>query len=293
MSNKKVGWSEADRKGHRLLIVRRVVVYFVLIVMAFLTLFPLVSLVINTTRAGGDISTKFSLLPGASFVGNLKKALSNGDMQILTSLKNSIIVAAFSSILSVYFSTLTAYGLYAYNFKLKKYAFGFIMLVMMVPTQVSVIGFYRMMKNYGLLDTFIPLIIPAIAAPAVFFFIKQYMESSLPLEIVEAGRIDGGHEFYIFNALVLPIVKPAIAVQFIFTFVASWNNYFIPQLIITDKSKWTMPIFVASLQSAANDNFDMGAIFMSLAIAIIPIVIVYLIMSKSIIRGVTLGSVKG
>lgn len=293
MSKNRVGWSAADRKGHRILVTRRVVVYFVLILMAVITLFPLLSLVINATRASGDIQTSFSLIPGSSLVGNFNKAMANDDMEILTAMKNSIIVAVFSSILSVYFSTLTAYGIYAYNFKLKKYAFGFILLVMMVPSQVSVIGFYRMMRTYGLTDTFIPLIIPTIAAPAVFFFIKQYMESSLPMEIVEAGRIDGGHEFYIFNALVLPIVKPAIAVQFIFTFVASWNNYFIPQMIITSKTKWTLPIFIASLKSAANDNFDVGAIYMSLALAIIPIVIVYLIMSKSIIRGVTLGSVKG
>ena len=195
---------------------------------------------------------------------------------------NSLIVAVISCVTSVYIATLTAYGLYAYNFRLKKAAFVFIMVILMVPTQVSALGFVEMMDAWGIKDSFIPLIFPTLASPAVFFFIKQYMESSLPLEIVEAGRI-----------VVMPILKPALAVQMIFQFVASWNNYFLPQLLMDNSSEnATLPLVVASLQAEAYLT-DLGEIYMILGFAIIPLIVVYLCLSKFIIRGVALGSVKG
>ena len=188
--------------------------------------------------------------------------------------------------------TLTAYGLYAYNFELKKPAFMFIMMILVMPTQVCALGFLRLITNMHLDDTLIPLIVPAIAAPSVFYFMFSYMQSSLPLELVEAARIDGSGEFRTFNAIVVPILKPAIAVQAIFSFVGSWNNYFVPALVITTKSKQTLPIMIASLRSADFLKFDMGKVYMMILIAIVPIIVVYLLLSKFIIEGVTLGGVK-
>lgn len=273
--------------------IRRTIVYIVLIVSCIVALFPFVLLIINATRNHAQIQAGISFLPGTSLIRNLQKVLNDENIPMVSSLVNSFIVAAGSCILSVYFSTLTAYGLFAYNFKLKRAAFVFIMLIMMVPTQVSALGFISMVTDWGLYNTFVPLIIPSIAAPSVFFFIKQYMEGALPMEIVEAGRIDGGHEFYIFNFIVLPIVKPAMAVQVIFSFVASWNNYFLPAMLLETKEMKTLPIVIAGLRSASFDNFDMGKIYIMLAIAIVPLIIIYLFLSKYIIRGIALGSVKG
>ena len=134
---------------------------------------------------------------------------------------------------------------------------------------------------------------PSIAAPAVFFFMKQYLDASLPMEIVEAARMDGAGEFYTFNKIVLPIMKPALAVQAIFSFVASWNNYFIPALVLDSADKKTLPILIAQLRSADFLKFDMGKVYMMVAIAILPVIIVYLLLSKFIVRGVALGGVKG
>ncbi len=147
-------------------------------------------------------------------------------------------------------------------------------MIMMVPTQVSAIGFIRLMNAMKLDNTFLPLIVPSIAAPIVFFFMKQYMESSLPLEIVEAARIDGSNEFATYNVIVLPILKPAIAVQAIFTFTASWNNYFMPALILTEKDRKTLPILIAMLRSADFLKFDLGQVYMLIAFAIFPVVVV-------------------
>lgn len=143
------------------------------------------------------------------------------------------------------------------------------------------------------MNSFIPLIVPSIAAPVVFFYMKQYMEASLPLEIIEASRIDGAGEFRTFNKMVIPIMKPAIAVQAIFAFVTSWNNYFVPALILTEDNKKTLPVLLANLRSADWLKFDMGQVYMMIAFSIFPVVIVYLILSKFIVQGVALGSVKG
>jgi multiple sugar transport system permease protein len=144
----------------------------------------------------------------------------------------------------------------------------------------------------GMYDTLLPLIIPSIASPAVFYFMYSYLQSSLPIALVEAARIDGSPEMHTFNTIVLPLMKPAIAVQAIFTFVGSWNNYFVPALVIQTKKKMTLPILIATLRGADYMNFDMGKIYMMITIAIVPIIIIYLLLSKYIIAGVMLGGVK-
>ena len=166
-------------------------------------------------------------------------------------------------------------------------------MIMMIPHQIFTLGFIKLMTNFNLMDTYIPLIIPSIATPIVFFFMKQYMQSSLPVEIIEAARIDGSGEFSTFNRMVLPIIKPAIAVQAIFQFVASWNNFFLPALIIDSVEKKTVPILIAQLRHSGFFRMDLGQVYVLIAIAIIPVVIVYLALSRFIIRGVTMGSVKG
>ena len=206
---------------------------------------------------------------------------------------NSFIVASCTAVLSTYFSALTAYGLHAYDFKLRKAAFTFIMAVMVIPKQVSAVGFYQMCLKLGWTNSYIPLIIPGIAAPIVFFYMKQYMESVLPMEIVDAARVDGTGAFRTFNTIILPMLKPALAVQLIFTFVESWNNYFIPALLLDKAEMKTVPLMIAQLRSADYSKFDMGKVYMFILLAILPVVVVYLFLSKSIIKGVTAGSVKG
>lgn len=179
------------------------------------------------------------------------------------------------------------------NFVERNAAFTIILLIMTMPMQVSALGFLRLMDNMHLTNTLWPLILPSIVAPTVFFFMKQYMDSSLPKELIEAARIDGSGEFHTFNVIILPILKPAVAVQAIFSFVGSWNNYFTPALIISD-AKWkTVPILIAQLRGADFLKFDMGKVYMMIALAILPVIIVYLILSKYIVRGIALGSVKG
>ena len=271
---------------------RTVFAHIVLILLSFMCLFFFYVLIINATRSHGDLQKGFSALPGKYFLENLKNVANDGSFPMFRGILNSVIVSSCSAALCTYFSSLTAYGLYAYEFKARKVAFTFIMAILVMPTQVTAMGFLRLVTKMGLYDSLLTLIIPSIASPAVFYFMYSYLQSSLPLSLVEAARIDGSGEFHTFNRIVIPIMKPAIAVQAIFTFVGSWNNYFVPALIIQSKSKMTVPILIATLRGADYMNFDMGKIYMMITVAIVPIIVVYLLLSKYIIAGVTLGGVK-
>ena len=285
--------SSESRQARRMMQLTRFVVYAILIFLSVLCLFSFYMLFVNATRTHADLQGGFRLLPDTHFFENLVNAWNDASIDIPRGMLNSFIVAASSAVLSTYFSTLTAYGIHAYDFKLKKLAFTFIMAVMVIPNQVYAVGFYQMCVKLGWTNSYIPLIIPGIAAPVVFFYMKQYMESILPMEIVDAARVDGSGEFYTFNRIILPMMKPALAVQLIFTFVQSWNNYFLPALLLDKAEMKTVPIMIAQLRSADYSKFDMGKVYMFILLAILPVVVVYICLSKYIIKGVTAGSVKG
>ncbi len=271
---------------------RSIIAHTVLIILSFMCLFFFYILIINATRSHADLQKGFSALPGGNLLKNLSSVANDGTFPMFRGILNSLIVSGCSAAICTYFSALTAYGLYAYNFKVKKIAFTFIMAILVMPTQVTAMGFLRLITNMGMYDSLLPLIIPSIASPSVFYFMYSYLQSSLPLSLVEAARIDGCGEFRTFNRIVIPIMKPAIAVQAIFSFVGSWNNYFVPALVIQSKDKMTVPILIATLRGADYMNFDMGKIYTMILVAIVPIIIVYLCLSKFIIAGVTLGGVK-
>ena len=285
--------TEESARGRLHMLIARTVVYAVLIFLSVLCLFCFYMLIINSTRSNAELQAGFSALPRGHFQENFKNAWTDASINIPRGMLNSFVIAASCSVLTTYFSALTAYGIHIYEFRFKKAAFLFIMAVMMIPPQVSAVGFIQLMYRLKLTNNYLPLIAPSIAAPVVFFYMKQYMESVLPVEIVESARIDGAGEFRIFNQIVLPVLKPAIAVQMIFAFVQSWNNYFIPALLLDKAEMKTVPIMIAQLRSADYSKFDMGKVYMFILLAILPVLIVYLILSKFIIKGVTAGSVKG
>ena len=285
--------NKSNRSAEIKLFLSRIVVYAILLFLSFLCLFFFYVMIINSTRSNAQLQGGFTLLPKDNLFKNFYNAWHDGDINIPVGMKNSFLIAMSSAVLTSYFSALTAYGVYVYNFRLKKLVHLFILAIMMIPSQVSAVGFIQLAFKYNLTNKHWILILPSIAAPSVYFYLRQYLEATLPLEIVEAARIDGSNEFRIFNQIVLPIMKPAMAVQMIFSFVASWNNYFMPALLLNRPEKKTVPIMIANLRSADYSKFDMGKVYMLMVMAILPVMIIYIILSKSIIKGVTSGSVKG
>jgi len=271
---------------------RSVLIYFVVTLLALLSIFPFYYMFMNSTWNNFEIMSALRLYPGrlSQLATNLGKLSGRAEFSFPIGFKNSIIISTAATVLSVYFSALTAYGIKVYNFKFRNAAFVFIMVILIVPTQVSITGFIKLMTQMNLIGTMWPLIIPAIAAPATVFFIKQYLDSALSLDIIEASRIDGANEFYTFNRICLPIMVPALATMAIFGFIGSWNNYFTPSLVLTRMQDKTLPLMVATL---FGDRFtDYGQIYTGLSMALLPLIIVFIFLQKYIIQGVAAGSVK-
>ena len=283
-----------SRKAHAMLTVSRVV-YALLIFLSILCLFSFYMLIVNASRTNADLQGGFKALPQGHFLENLKNAWNDSSINIPRGMLNSFIIAAATAILSTYFSALTAYGLHAYNFKLKRLAFLFIMAVMVIPKQVSAAGFVQLCYKLKLTNSYLPLILPGIAAPVVFFYMIQYMKSVLPMEIVEAARVDGSGEFFTFNRIVLPMLKPAISVQLIFTFVESWNNYFLPLIMLKDANWYPLTIGLNQWKdqaSTAGGQAIQNLVITGSMITIIPLVVAFLLLQKYWQSGLAAGAVK-
>lgn len=273
----------------------KVFIYIVSIIFSIMTLFPFVMLIANSYKSTFEVqSSTLSLVsehPFANLKNNWKIITSKDAFHPAIGFKNSFIVATLSTILNVYFSCLTAYAITAYEWKLRDGFNAMIMAVMMIPGTVTMIGFYQMAYKIGMINKLSVLIIPSIAAPMVVFFMRQYLQASLSMEIVQSARIDGAGEFRIFNQIVIPLMKPAIATQAIFAYVGSWNNLFTPMILLTDKNKKTLPVMVALLNGDIYKK-EYGAIYLGLLATVLPLIVVYAFLSKYIVEGVALGGVK-
>lgn len=273
-------------------VVYKIIIYIVCVILAILSIAPFYIMIINATRSTYDIQqSAISFIPGLHLGDNLK-ILTGKQFTPGIAFLNSFLISAGSTVLAVYFSSLTAYAQVIYDWKLKRAFFSFILAIMMIPAQVTMIGFYQMVFKVGLTNRLFILILPSIAAPSMVFFMRQYLQPTLSPEIVQSARIDGAGEFRIFNTIVLPIMKPAIATQAIFTFVGSWNDLFRPLILLTKSKKYTMPILVSLLKGDIYKK-EYGSIYLGLSITAIPLIVVYLLLSRYIIAGVALGSVKG
>lgn len=264
------------------------------ILLCFISIFPFYVMIVNATLPSSRIQQGLAFIPGTeavkNFTGMLRETAGTAT-SIWQAMWHSVIITVPATILQVYCATLTAYGITVYSFKLRNIAWSFIMAIMMIPAQVSIIGFMAFMKQIGLYGSYLTLIIPAAAAPSTVYFMKQYMQSALSVEIIEAARIDGSGEFSTFNKIALPLMKPAMATQAIFAFIASWNNLYTPTMMISDTKKYTLPMFVQGLKSDAI-RINYGYVYVGLTLTVLPLLIVYFILSKYIIAGVALGGVK-
>lgn len=273
---------------------KRVFIYGVMIFLTLLAVIPLYLMLMNATRSTAQINQGLSLAPGKSLLFNWKFLVAHdikSKMNPLRGLFNSAIIACSCTALSVYFSSMTAYGLHIYRFPGRRLMWTVILIVMMLPGTLSFIGFYQLVINLRLLNNYVPLIIPSIAVAGTVLFIRQYMSAVLSKELIDAARIDGAGEFRIFNSIILPTLIPVMAAQGIFTFVNSWNNYFAPMILLSTMRKYTIPILV-QLLTTNQYRVEMGGVYLGLAITITPIIIFYAFMSRYIISGLTLGGIK-
>jgi multiple sugar transport system permease protein len=279
-----------SKSSHFRVGVARFFIYAIIIFLSVLAVVPVWMVIVNATRESNDIVAKLTLLPGTNLLKNLQ-TLRVKDVKIEKGYFNSIIVTVSSTLLSVYFSMLTAYAIEVYEFKIKETFRKFIYILVLIPASVSVIGYVQFIDRLGMMDTFYPLILPAIASPATVFFFEQYLKTALVKDLILSARIDGCGEFGIFHKIMLPMAKPGIFTMAIFAFVAGWNSFFLPQMIISDPKKLTVPLLVAQLNG---DQYrtDFGAVYAGIILSILPVILIYVAMSKQIVGGLTLGAIK-
>lgn len=270
--------------------IKKSVLYLALITLALTCILPFVLMTINSTRSGIEIMTAFSFLPGHSLKENWETV--SGYFNLFRGFSNSLMVAIPATILTAYFSAITAYALAMYHFKGGKVLLLIIVVFMMIPGQLSLLGFYNLISKLKLIDSYIPLIIPAIAAPGTVFFLRQYLLSVLSRSLLEAARIDGANELHIFHRIVFPIMLPGVATMSIGAFIGNWNSYLVPLILLNSPKKFTLPVMIASLNSSQDITSNQGAIYLAVAISVIPILIVFSFCSKYIISSISAGAVK-
>ncbi|WP_196810194.1 carbohydrate ABC transporter permease [Butyrivibrio sp. WCD3002] len=270
--------------------IMKCILYLAIGLLAVVSFFPFYAMIINATRSGVEISRAFSLIPSSHLVENYVQLIKF--VNIPRGILNSILVSVPATLFTAYFSALAAYGLAFYKFKTNKIVFAAILIFMMIPGQLSLIGFYQLCTKLHLVNSYLPLILPAIASPGTVFFLRQYALSAVPETLIEAARLDGANELYTFHRIIIPILSPGIATMGIMTFIGNWNSYLLPMIILNKTEKFTLPVMVSTLRSATDLQQNQGATYLAVAISVIPIMLVFTFFSRYIISSISAGAVK-
>lgn len=266
-------------------------IYLVLILVSITCFFPFLAMLIGSTQDNLTITTKFSLIPGSKFMQNYARMTENKNIWL--GFFNSMWLAVLNTGICLYFSALTGYAFSKFDFKGRLPLFSVILVAMMLPGQLGVIGFYREIVDLKMLNSYWPLILPTISNCFAVFFFKQYLDSGLPNEMIEAALIDGCGEVKIYHSIVLPCMGAALVTQGVMCFIGNWNSYLHPLLILNDQSKMTLPVLLASIKSG-NGSSDYGAQYVGILISVFPLVILFSFANKVIMEKISIGAaVKG
>lgn len=279
----------------------RAATYLVLGLLALACIVPFYLMVINATRTNNEILAGVTFIPGNALGTNFE-TLTLGlldpvsgerspPMDVLGAFLNSVLVAVSATALTGYFGALTGYGFALYEFRGKKVLWAVILAVLMIPSTVSLIGFFKLVSALGMIDTYWPLILPSAANPFAVFFLRQYLATALPKSLVEAARIDGAGEWRIFHRIALALAGPGIATIAILTFLGNWNSYLGPLIVLSREQLFTMPLLIGSLNRNMYSR-DWGTMYMAITLSVIPLLAMFSFFSKYLIEGVSAGGVK-
>ncbi len=254
------------------------------------SLLPFYAMLINATRTTSEINRGLALLPSDALARNWVSLTSRVD--ILAGLRNSLFVVSSAVVVSSYVSALCAFGFAFYRFRGRTVLFILVIAMMMIPPQIGIIGLYDFARILGLLDTYTILIVPFVANPLFVFFLRQYTRSVMPRALIDAALMDGAGNLRMFHSIALPLMMPGIATMAIFAFVAIWNNYILPLVVTFSSDRYVLPLIIASLNTTTHRR-DFGAIYLAVAVSVVPVLIVFVFLQRYLIQGVTVGGVQG
>lgn len=260
----------------------------ILIMLAIFFLFPLYWIVTGSFKSAIDINAKVPVwFPMNPTMGNYDKLFAKPAFLWLF---NIVFISAMAMILTCITAALAGYALGKKRFYGRTILFTIIICAMALPKQVIVIPLAQEMKLLHMSDTLWAVILPTVGWPFGVFLMKQFAET-IPNEILEAARVDGAGELKTFFSVVFPMIKPGIGALAIFTFVNTWNDYFLQLVMLTSEEKWTLPLAIANMQGEMSSDF--GLIMAGAALASIPIIVVFIAFQKYFTQGIAMGAVKG
>lgn len=267
-----------------------ILMYTVLTVVALLAAFPFIWMLIGAThRSATLLSVPPPVMPGGALTRNYNELMAG--LPFWRGMFNSLLVAGVHTLLVLFFCSLGGYAFAKFQFPGRNQLFALMLGTMMIPGILGTIPSFMLMRTLGWLNTYLPLIIPGVANAFGIFWMRQYINSAIPNDLMDSGRIDGAHEFRIYWNIVLPVITPALAALAIMTFMGSWNSFFWPLLILKDETRYTLPVMLASLQNLYGQ--EEGVRLLGASIAILPIMIVFLMSARKFMAGLTAGAVKG
>lgn len=259
----------------------------VLLMVGCIVCFPFFWMILSSFKTNLEISQSVpTFLPQKPTMGNFQSLFEG--MSFGKYLTNTLIVTAYS-FLSVLFNAMAGYGFAKYKFKGQNQLFVLVLVTMMIPAQVTMIPMYLLMSQVGLTDTFTGIVMPGLAAAFSIFLFRQFM-GTISDDFLEAARIDGAGETYIFARIVIPLTKPIVSLQIILTFINGWNSFLWPLIMSNDDSHYTLSVGLALLQNMYAQDF--GLLMAGATVMIIPVIIVYGIFQKQVIKGISLSSYK-
>ncbi len=267
-----------------------ILLYSILGSMTLVFAYPFYSVFILATWPGNQVlSFPPRFFFGNGLLENFQQLASR--IPFLLNFYNSAGIALLSTLSVLFFCTMAGFAFAKYQFRFKEQLYMFVIATMAIPGFLNIIPFYKMMVRFGWINSWLPLIVPGMAGAFGIFLMTQFLENSLPSEILEAARIDGLNDFGLLMRMVFPLAKPALSVLGIVTFVGSWNNFTGPLILLPRINSTTLPVALSLLNSRVDNN--MGALMLGNALTLLPLMIMFMFFSKQIIAGLTSGAVKG
>lgn len=269
----------------------KIVIHAFLILFAVFTLIPFYWMIVNSLKATGDFySAMETLFPERPVLENYAKLFTQIDFAKW--FFNSMVVSVFSTVAGVLICSMAGFAFGVYRFRFKNLFFWMVLCSVAIPEIVTIIPIFKMMANLKMIDTYASLVLPYAVSMFGIFLMKQYIESSLPQELLEAARIDGLSELKIYTRIALPLIKPGLGVLAIFLWLNSWSGYFWPLIMLKSREMMTVPLGLATLYSDPW-NLEYGMLMAGSVVSTIPIILIFLFAQEQFISGLTTGSVKG
>lgn len=260
----------------------------IVLLLSLISLMPFYMMLVMGTYKTADLYTGAKLWFGDYLSQNLETLSRIPMMRYYT---NSLKISVSCTVINIAITSMLGFAVAKYRFHLKKAIHRFIMLTLMIPSQLTLVGFYLEMSALGWTNTHLPLIIPPAATSFSAFWMIQYTTSAIPGEVLESARIDGCSEWQVFTRIALPFMRPACVTLALMTFLSSWNNLLMPTIILSDNKLYPITLGIKELASVYFT--DVGAQVLGLSLAALPILVLFIIFSKNLIDGLAVGAVKG